>query len=396
MTFFVNLIRVTVFFISMAVATQGAHAGTVADQTESQLFTGKLGDRPIVLELSIKTDGDVRGRYFYRRYRRDREVSGERHADGQLVLKEEVSTNYLIDDVELPTLTLRPTPEQGWRGEWRTSSGEKAEVMLYPLNVAMPMAQSPAFMQNLYRHSHYDYVRSQGMEPRLINKTTVNGYDVEEWQDPISGAQTVQLVSGYTPEQRDQLNDNLIAVLWEQAEIFHRCAMISNSMGYSATAFSLRLLSPAVISYTVERMSTCSDIGQGVFAMSGITLRSRDAKPLVLKDILWDAQSPSSSATSQGDSDSPGDEFTQWLLEQFNARYPTQMNDAFLVDGEACQYGDAESWELMEWYLTPEGVHFLPGPFVSAKPECYKPDWSVLPWEVVKQHPGRLKDIPLP
>ncbi|MCA7012680.1 hypothetical protein LF934_08470 [Dickeya dadantii] len=371
--------------------------GVVTNTTdaEPQLFSGTLGNRPIVLELNITADNNVAGRYFYTRYRRDRQLLGERRADGQLVLTEEVSGAYRDTDVDFPTLTLHPISGQGWQGEWRTSTGKTAVITLLPLTVATPAAPASAFMQSLYSRSRYDYVRNQGAEPQSVKKEVINGYEVEWWQDPLSGMQTAQLVSGYTPEQRARLNAKLIDSLWEQATLIQRCEMTSNGKGYISIAMSLRLLSPSVVSYTIDVGRMCDYFRVDIYTIAS-TLRSRDAKPLALEDILWVADSPIPDNRTESAGRYPDGNFTDWLVEQFKVRYPKQTNDKYQVDGKTCSYGDPESWGEPEWYLTPQGIHFLPTFISVSTPECHDADWAVLPWKSVKQHPGRLKDLPLP
>ncbi|WP_127350790.1 hypothetical protein [Dickeya fangzhongdai] len=389
MTLLIKIARVAVVSLGLTLVTIAAHA-------ESQLFSGTLGDDSIVLELNINAEKNVAGRYFSTRSLRDRELLGERRADGQLALGEVISSNYRDDDVELPELTLRPAADQGWQGEWRNGTGKTAMITLHPLTVTAPTAQASAFMQSLYTRSHYDYVRNQGAEPRQVKKEVINGYEVEWWQDPLSGMQTVQLVSGYTPEQRVRLNAKLIDSLWDQATLFQRCEMFSNGKGNLTQELSLRLLSPSVVSYTIDVDSMCADAGREVYTKA-MTLRSLDATPLVLDDILWVAESPiPDKVTENTDDEYPDENFADWLVEQFSERYSTQMSDDFQVDGETCSYGDPESWGSSKWYLTPQGIHFIPAFIVGAAPECHNADWAVLPWDLVKQHPGRLKDLPLP
>ncbi|WP_253926623.1 hypothetical protein [Dickeya dadantii] len=370
--------------------------GVVTNTTdaEPQLFSGTLGDDSIVLELNINAKNSVAGRYFSTRTLRDRELSGDRRADGQLALSEVISQKYLDDDddTELPELTLHTMDNQGWQGEWRNGKGKTAKVTLHPLAVTAPAS---AFMQSLYARSHYDYVRNQNAEPRQVKKEVINGYEVEWWQDPLSNMLTAQLVSGYTPEQRARLNAKLIDSLWEQAELFQRCEMFSNGKGVLSPEFSLRLLSPSFVSYTIDVDTMCADVGREVYTRAS-TLRSRDAKPLGLEDILWVADSPIPDKKTENVGRYPDENFTDWLVEQFKVRYPKQMSDEFQVDEETCGYGDPEFWGSPEWYLTAQGIHFLPTFIVASKPECHNADWAVLPWKSVKQHPGRLKDLPLP
>ncbi len=55
-----------------------------------------------------------------------------------------------------------------------------------------------------------------------------------------------------------------------------------------------------------------------------------------------------------------------------------------------CDYSDTEIWKFPSWYLTDKGLYLGPG-FARVARACEYPEWSVLPYEVIRQQPGRVK-----
>jgi hypothetical protein len=54
-----------------------------------------------------------------------------------------------------------------------------------------------------------------------------------------------------------------------------------------------------------------------------------------------------------------------------------------------CNYGDPYLWDYPSWYLSDKGMVFDPI-FPRVARACEGTEWSILPYALVKQHPGRL------
>jgi hypothetical protein len=85
-----------------------------------QLLQGRVGQAAVVMELDIAQDGQVEGRYFYRKHHRDLALSGKQQADGSLQLGENLQYDEQRNDI-----TLRPQGS-GWVGEWHGPKASKA------------------------------------------------------------------------------------------------------------------------------------------------------------------------------------------------------------------------------------------------------------------------------
>ncbi|WPD75490.1 hypothetical protein OGM23_20675 [Dickeya fangzhongdai] len=348
-----------------------------------------------MMELDTQDSDNVEGRYFYRQYRKDLALYGKRDVQGQFVLSE--GRDAISSDADASGFTLKQTALKGWQGEWHNSKGKRYPVTLSPLTVAAPASSLP-FMQSLYQFSPYEYLRHGDVEVRMTKRETVQGYEIEWWQDPITQVNTFQITSGYTLEQRERLNAVLRRELWAQASGYHECMMATDYKGEINEDIHIHLLSPSVVSYDVAISREYCGGAHPDFGIAPTTLRVSDANELTLEDMLWVGSSPIPDRKTVASSDYSYTVFADWLVKQFTALYPQEMrkpDEDKKEDIDTCDYSNPDVWGNNGWYLTPEGIYFY-AYFARVMRSCDGADWSILPWYLVKQHPGRLKDLPLP
>ncbi|WP_284603352.1 hypothetical protein [Dickeya dadantii] len=362
---------------------------TCAMADEVAVYQGKLGNAGIVMTLTFSDNG-VEGRYFYSQYRKDLPLSVKWDKTGVLVLREGKPQWDEQAQTGKPVMTLRTDNQKNWQGEWRSGKGKTYPVTLSP--AALPAALSP-FMQTLYQLSPYEYLRQAQTVLAMTKKETVNGHEIEWWQEPVSGMTTFQIASGYSDAQRGRLNAALQTLLWQNVIGYHDCMMVSQYQGEAMSVVDIQLLSPSVLSVSDLRSSICD--GGHSSGNWPIRLRVSDGHPLVLSDVLWvgDGPVPDNSTIEKGEYNNTI--LPAWLVTQLTQYYPEQMRTP--VNSDDCDYSNQDIWNGYDnnWILTPKGILFSPS-FSDAQQPCAGESWPVIPWDIVKQHPGRLKDLPLP
>jgi hypothetical protein len=79
-----------------------------------------------------------------------------------------------------------------------------------------------------------------------------------------------------------------------------------------------------------------------------------------------------------------------WLAHQFAKLYPKKIAEAGVQAEDECGYGDPSVWEFPSWHMETGGLFIGPS-FARVARVCEaNDDWSLLPWTLVRQHPGRL------
>ncbi|MEI7377635.1 hypothetical protein [Dickeya chrysanthemi] len=363
-------------------------AGVV--QANPVVYSGTLGTTSVVIELDVQLDGRVESRYFVVPERVTHHINGQRSKQGVLTLNIDVDALESDDEADAkpansPIITLRPADNHGWQGEWRQGQGKALTVELLPM-ASMANAELSPFMQSLYQLSPYDYLLRATAEPVMVKQGVVNGYNVEWWQEPNAKLSMFQLTSGYPAERLAALNAAL-------RESFWRTVMAAAQCEHSDDKVKISLLSEKVISYVVSGDRSCGG-AHGYMDVSPHNLRVSDASWLTLSDLMWVDESPVPDASAIPD-DYVQETLPTWLAAQFARLYPEQTAATDDESEDACDYSSSEVWANAPWSLTSKGIYFQTmTPNLTS--QCKGSGWEILPWDIVKHHHGRLKDLPLP
>lgn len=347
-----------------------------------RVFTGTLGKMPIVLELNTTQQDEVTGRYFYEKYHRDLELSGSLQ-DSTLSLVE--GNNRYGDDKPLPTLKLKTTAN-GWQGEWQNPKGKKLPVQLTEAKLPAPTATTLPFIATLPKDDPYEYLRLQGLKLKPEKKETFMGYDLQWWTEPESKVSLFSVESGYTKEEQQRINQQLLGRLWSEVVSYHACMLQGGENAELWQSVAPTFLSSDVVSLNINTGYDCGgahpDVGN-----SPINLNVHTGEAIKLEDVLGVGHEGSSAGAGDG---SQRDVFVQWLINQFTSLYPNEMKKPAEGDEDSCDYTDENVWVVSNWYFTAKGIYLGPY-FPRVQRGCDEPEWTILPYSMVKQHPGAVK-----
>ena len=367
-----------------------------------RVYRGTLGKMPIVLMLDSSNDNEVNGRYFYQKYHLDLVLNG--HRDGQLISLAE-GEDRGGDGKALPHLRLRETAN-GLRGQWQSPEGKQLEVELSL--VQMPPLPSDAlpYLATLYTGAPYEYLRLQGLTLQPGKKQVFMGYTLQWWREQQSNVSLFEVVEGYPTEQRTRINQQLMTRLWRDVEQYHECRLNGGEAAVYEQQARPKLLSLALLSVSISRSWDCGGPHPDEIE-AGFNLQVDTARELTLEDLLWLGEGrafryvrdENGWGEEESDVDSSGfaeyrrQRLAPWLISQLQALHPQGLTPP-ASDQEGCDYSNVERWVYVNWYLGIEGLHMLPA-FSHSEGGCRAPVWSVLPYSLVRQHPGRLA-LPLP
>lgn len=372
-----GLLRLAPYAAALFTLISTAHA-----EDGRHVFTGTLGKMPIVLELNTTQQDEVTGRYFYEKYHRDLELSGSLQ-DSTLNLVE--GNNRYGDDKPLPTLKLKSTAN-GWQGEWQNPKGKKLPVQLTEAKLPAPSATTPPFIATLPKSDPYEYLRLQGLKLKPEKKENFMGYDLQWWTEPESKISLFSVESGYTKEEQQRINNHLLGRLWTEVKSYHACMLQGGENAEQWQSVAPTFLSPDVVSLNINTGYDCGgahpDVGN-----SPINLNAHTGEAIKLEDVLGVGREGSSTEAGDG---SQSDVFVQWLIKQFTSLYPNEMKKPAEGDEDSCDYTDENVWVVSDWYFTAKGIYLGPY-FPRVQRGCDEPEWTILPYSVVKQHPGAVK-----
>ncbi|QXZ15884.1 hypothetical protein KVQ82_08210 [Pseudomonas sp. AO-1] len=368
----------TVFLLSGLFVSTATRADNGA-----QVYTGTLGKSPIVLEINPRTG---EGRYFYKKYRKDLPLDGS--LDGDTLELQEGSSM----EESRSTLRLQPTTH-GWSGEWTSTAGKTLKINLEPAVIPDVPADALPFLARLHDKYPYEYLRLQGITLKKGKTDTFMGYTLQWWSEPHTGTSLFEVVSGYSLEERRSINQQLMARLWSEVLSSYGCS------GSYAQSSQPLWMSPTVMSVRISSDYYCG----GAYPdqnNDALNFDTQSGKLLTLDDVLWVGQSKplhfeqqrdfdeGSSTSSDAWSNYRTTELAPWLVAQLLKLYPSEMT--VTAEGENdCNYDEKDPWQFPGWYFTEQGTKLEPS-FAHVAAVCGFVDWSVLPYAVVKQHPGAV------
>lgn len=362
-----------------------------------RVFTGTLGKMPIVVELNITQQDEVTGRYFYEKYHRDLPLSGALQ-NSTLTLTE--GNNRYGDDKPLSTLELEETGS-GWQGEWKSPQGKKLPVKLIEARLTAPTSSTLPFIAALPYSEPYEYLRQQGLKLKPAKKENFMGYDLQWWTEPETKISLFSVESGLSKDDQQRVNQQLLGRLWNEVISYHGCQLQGGENVEFMQQVQPKMISPAVVSLNISTSYYCGGAHPD-FGDSPLNIDVKTGHPLSLEDVLWVGEGK---PLLHAERDSLGDEplskdesnaryqyvskeLVPWVIRQFTALYPTEMKTP--TGDDDCNFQDESIWGTSPWYFTEKGL-YLGAYFARVQRSCDRPDWSILPYSLVKQHPGAVK-----
>ncbi|SDA17916.1 hypothetical protein SAMN03159355_01432 [Pseudomonas sp. NFPP10] len=364
-----------------------------------QVLSGTLGKMPIVLEINTDDPKDVTGRYFYQKYHHDLALNGT--LVGQALELREGGGRPDDEQAALPTFKLQQTGD-GWQGQWQDSKGKTLDVQLSTAKAEAPKPDALPYLAQLYPNDLYEYLRLQGLALKQGKQQSFMGYTLQWWSEPGSKLSMFKVVGGYPEAQQQRLNQLLMERLWREVSAYHECLLGAGSQGGEfMQTVKPQFFSPAVLSVNISTSYSCGGAHPD-FGDSPMSIDVNSGHPLSLSDVLWVGQGQPllhSDRNGKGDTrlteaertglyEYNQEKLAPWLVQQFRALYPDKMREPTDPD-EGCNYSDESVWGDNSWYFTPKGL-FLKAYFPRVARACDGPEWAVLPYALVRKHPGAV------
>ncbi|WP_426233881.1 hypothetical protein [Pseudomonas sp. TWP3-2] len=372
---------------------------TAQAEDTRHVFTGTLGKMPIVLEVDTSDPEQVTGRYFYEKFHRDLELNGTLKND---VLELKEGSNRFDPDKPLATLNLQQI-DGGWRGEWQNPKGKKLPVQV----TATPLPDLPPnalpFIATLPKSEPYEYLRLQGLKLKPLKKQDFMGFTLQWWQEPDSKISMFSIESGMSKDDMQRVNRQLLGRLWDETISYYGCQLRGGENTEFLQDVTPTFISPGVISLNISTSYYCGGAHPD-FGDSPLNIDVKTGHPLSLEDVLWVGEGepilhadryrggdqPLSAAEEAARSKYQREVFVPWLIKQLTALYPDEMKKPVEGGDDNCDFTNEDNWGASNWRFTEKGL-YLGAYFARIERACDSPDWSVLPYSLIKQHPGAVK-----
>lgn len=346
-----------------------------------EVYQGKVGRMPVVMTLDASSDGTVSGRYFYRKYRKDIPLSGK--WEGKSLL---LSEGWDNSEPEKVAMRLERSGN-GLRGEW---VGKK------PLSIVLTVVDGRAIeipdpvLAGWRQRDPYELLRLEGLSFKTNKSETFQGYGLQWLQEPQSNITHFRITSGLPAEQLGKLNHMLADSQWSEVASYFQC-MSSPMGGEFDQTVTPHLISPNLFSASIFTGYFCGGAHPD-FGDSPLNINVATGEVLTLEDLLWVGRGApvkfDKKSYDPAESDYKAKSLAPWIVKEFQRLYPNEM----VPDPEGCNYADPSVWEYASWYMTEKGIVLDPS-FPRVERNCELTEWSLLPWSVIKQHPGRVPQL---
>lgn len=331
------------------------------------LYAGTVGSGRIVMELE-GTDGDIRGRYFYRKYRLDIGLKGTR-TGGALILESPNSGDRM---------TLRTT-NAGLSGSLTTKDARRLAVRLSPITANA--VSTNGIHTKLADRSPYE--REQLADLALVAGDVMQhgARTLRNWREPVSGIALFRIENGYPAPVLEKINAALETQQWERVSQWFTCEGYDGEPGMEISEARAPYFSNDFVSFAWFASWSCAGTAHPDFGTQGHTFDARSGRELSLEDLLYLGVGPAPEADTSAFYAYRSEIFAPRVVALLTQLYPEEIKPA---EGEsiedACDYADPSMWDFPSWYLTREGL-YIGAYFARVQRPCDEPDWSVIPWQ---------------
>ncbi|GAB3349136.1 hypothetical protein [Lysobacter tyrosinilyticus] len=347
-------------------------------QAAEPVWRGTLGTAAIAVELDPQSD-TVFGRYFYTRHLSDITLEGQR--SGTTLRVREPGE----DDAKGPEWVLDTSTAGELRGEWVGVDGRRLPIRLSRFSAAKVNDRERL---KLLRDDPYEYLRIAALRLEPGVAQTVGAYRLQWFEEPRTKVALFQVVSGYPEAERQRVNDRLRERQWQQISNAMECLGNPRAEEYDLTT-TLRRIDATIISVSLSASYYCGGAHPD-FGDAPLNIDPRTGSVLELEDVLWLGKGVPprfEGATEKAFLEYRDNVLGPWLQVTMAKRYP---NDVEPTEDYDCDYTDPQVWKFVSWYVRDDGLYLGPS-FARAARNCEYPEWSVLPWQDIARHPGRVR-----
>jgi hypothetical protein len=270
--------------------------------------------------------------------------------------------------------------------------------MLKPVS-GLPTIDPPdSYLLQLKEKDAFEFVRLADLKLQRGKRERFMGYALQWMVEPGSKIAIPLIEDGYSDPQREKINRLLRARLWEEVSNYYECVGAGNlrSGGNYDQTVTPRLINGRVVSFSIFTEYYCG----GAHPDSGdspITLDTRTGKELTLEDVVWVGKGKPVHYEA-AERRVGGRDFDAFATYRTRYLAPWLVRQVLAVDKTAfgeheCHLEDSRYWQFPGWYLTRKGIGVTPSvPHVMAA--CTN-SW-VIPYAVLRSHPGVIQGIPSP
>lgn len=366
----------------------------LAQPLRATIYKGTIGKFTIYADLNVSNgDGgtEIYGNYFYESQCHDIPMDGKLIGNRYVI-----SAGNLSDESNLEQFTLVKVGKS-LNGTWEYN-GKKLDVVLREFNSA---DAKNAYMSNPFVQQNISGIEQVRTAFAVFEKTdsvtrTDNGFELTWYKEKHWDSYLFRVTKGLPSETMKWVNDFLES---EQLGAFcgyGTCTSPWGSGEFTASVYNY-FINEDFLSYEEGVGYDCGGAHPD-FSTVRFNLSLKDKKLLHADELLQFTGVVVLTDTNFDEWPAyRTDVFAARVLEYLKMDYPGQFpaeeelteeeteEEAEYYDEESCDYSDPTVWEFSEVLITPKGLK-LGAYFYRYMRHCDDPEWSVIPYERVKEY----------
>jgi hypothetical protein len=331
------------------------------------------------MQSNAYSDEELELRYYYQTQKKNISLEGKMDKDGNIKVQTPDRGDPRIAKEEFD---LKKT-KTGYTGIWK--SGKKSLPVTFTKisadNSKHPFRNLPG-IRKLKIEDPLEYVKTSTLSFIKDSQSLAGPANIEWYKEKFSGTIFPRLKSGYPAAAMKKINEVLLETHLMESINYLNCS--SQAYGeYNVNAGSL-YGNKNVFALKVTVSYHCGGAHPD-FGEKGLNFDAQTGDHIQLDDLLWFGKTRPPEPDSDKWYEYRNKIFAPKLVELLKAEYPEEMKPPAPESENECDYSDSEVWDYPNWYFTEKGIYFG-AVFPRVARNCDSPDWSILPYEVLKKY----------
>ena len=360
----------------------------------SFVLEGTIGKYPVIMQMN-SFNGNWSAVYFYKKFRHDIELEGQISGADTINLRKDIYESKSGKEILSEMFTLhRVSNSNIFTGIWKNRKGVTLPVNLKPIDsTKYDFSVLPDITVSDREEDLFTKVRLSELTIIKDSVTQYEKYSMQWIHETGTGIQSFILLNGFEKEQLKKINEEVRKKFYLRINSNYSCIGRHEDDGDYDSNFSNYFISPEFFSVEVHDSWYCGGAHPG-FADNSFTISAKTGKEVKdLDELFWFTGKKPVNEKDEKYYDYI-DERAKSIVAILTQLYPVEMSVP--VDKEKqCDYTHFSDWDFPSWYFTKKGL-YLGAVFPNALGACNDPDFSYIPYSLLKKYLSKEITVTLP
>jgi hypothetical protein len=356
-------------------------------QEQPTTLEGKIEKYPIVMEVDI-FDSICNIKYFYTNQLKDILLEGSIDTKGKIKV---VTDDRGDNNINKEQFELTKT-SSGYSGVW-ISGKKRLPVILKETDVAKYRNQHQHLLKikELRETDTYNFIKTASFNFVLDSTSIYGNVQLSWYHEKYSGIIFPRIKNGYSIQVLEKINSILLEKHLLESMYSLECASGPDGEYYLTAEYIFS--NKDLLSMNISVGYYCGGAHPD-FGSEGLNFDTHTGELLKLDNLFWFTNTKPPEEGSSNWSDYR-DTFSTNVVQIFKKLYPEHMKPVDENSEDDCDYLDEYVWRFPNWHFTDKGL-YLGAVFARVARSCDSPEWSVIPYKLLKKYLNPRSKLKLP